>query len=152
MSNCHKQHMSASQSEKSGPRELTHEQACDMLNRYPKPRPQDLTHKYPTCYGCASSTCLSCPEEDFMPDYMVESVSDDLVLLRCQLCELNYPALSKFVPEPWFNMKIIQERLMMIRQSIDHYVSDASTRYISKLCDILVLIDHLDATLEDGDE
>lgn len=154
MSKCSKMgRTSVPTSVKPVPRELNHEKACAMIQQYLKPQMPEHEMPYRSCMGCASPTCLSCPEETFVHESVIEQVSDDLSLLRCQLCELNQSLLAKFTPEPWFNKQVILERLMEIRRSLDKTIRmDPSRSVLVDLALVLDLIDRIEDTINDEED
>lgn len=118
---------------KPGPREHKLVQECPMRTNVLKPHPQEVTNP--------------------IPESILEEVSDDLVLLRCRLCELNMPDLAKFIPEPWFNKQVILERLMEVRRSILKTIQmDLSRSDLVDLALVLDLVDRIEDTINDGEE
>lgn len=78
---------------------------------------------------------------------ILEEVSDDLVLLRCRLYELNMPGLAAFCPEPWFDEPIILERLSGIALAVDRHMDPGPCRE-----SLQGLIDLIKTTIEEAAE
>lgn len=109
MSKCSKERPSSDHPAiKFGMREYNRDNNCPMRNQVLKQLPQEVT--------------------DPIPESILEEVSDDLVLLRCRLCESNMPDLAAFVPEPWFDSGIIMERLSEIANGVDRYLEPGPCR------------------------
>ena len=134
MSKCSKERPSSDRHAiKFGMREYNNDNQCPMRTNVLKQRPQEVT--------------------DPIPESILEEVSDDLVLLRCQLCELNQTILAKFIPEPWFNKQVILERLMEVRRSILKTIQmDLSRSDLVDLALVLDLVDRIEDTINDEEE
>ena len=72
---------------------------------------QPTTH--PECKTCRIP-CTMCPRDNMLPVEALEEVSDLLSELRCSLCLHGFRELSDFVPQPFYSLSIIEERLHIL--------------------------------------